>query len=92
MHTMLLSTLLFAASGMLTGMLNGRERFLLPALAPMLYNVGIIFGAVVLADRWGVNGLAFGVVLGAGMHLGIQVPGVLREGFRPRVGVGWRDP
>lgn len=89
---MLLSTLLFAASGMLTGMLNGRERFLLPALAPMLYNVGIIFGAVVLADWWGVNGLALGVVLGAGMHLGIQVPGVLREGFRPGVGLGWGDP
>jgi len=89
---MLVSTLLFAASGMLTGMLNGRERFLLPALAPMLYNLGIIFGAVVLADRWGVNGLAVGVVLGAGMHLGIQVPGVLREGFRYRPVLGWGDP
>jgi len=89
---MLASTLLFAASGMLTGMLNGRERFFLPALAPMLYNLGIIFGAVVLADRWGVNGLAFGVVLGAGMHLGVQVPGVIREGFRYRPTLGWGDP
>ena len=89
---MLASTLLFAASGMLTGMLNGRERFLPPALAPMLYNLGIIFGAVVLADRWGVNGLAFGVVLGAGMHLGVQVPGVIREGFRYRPTLGWADP
>ncbi|GIW13767.1 MAG: putative lipid II flippase MurJ [Tepidiforma sp.] len=89
---MLGSTLLFAASGMLTGMLNGRERFLLPALAPMLYNLGIIFGAVVLADRWGVNGLAFGVVLGAGLHLGVQVPGVVSEGFRYRPSLGWGDP
>jgi putative peptidoglycan lipid II flippase len=58
----------------------------------MLYNLGIIIGAVVLADRWGVNGLAVGVVLGAGMHLGIQVPGVLREGFRYRPVLGWSDP
>jgi putative peptidoglycan lipid II flippase len=91
-RVMLASTLLFAASGMLTGMLNGRERFFLPALAPMLYNLGIIFGAVVLADRWGVNGLAFGVVLGAGMHLGVQLPGVIREGFRYRPTLGWNDP
>ncbi len=91
-RVMLLSTLLFAASGMLTGMLNGRERFLLPALAPMAYNLGIIFGAVALADRWGVNGLAFGVVLGAAMHLGIQVPGVFAEGFRYRLSLGWGEP
>ncbi len=88
---MLASTLLFAASGMLTGMLNGRERFLAPALAPMLYNVGIITGAVVFADAWGVRGLAGGVVLGAGMHLGIQVPGVFREGFSYAPSFGWRD-
>ncbi len=88
---MLASTLLFAASGMLTGMLNGRERFLAPALAPMLYNVGIITGAVVFADAWGVRGLAAGVVLGAGMHLGIQVPGVFREGFSYAPSFGWRD-
>ncbi|MCX7617190.1 murein biosynthesis integral membrane protein MurJ [Tepidiforma sp.] len=91
-RVMLVSTLLFAASGMLTGMLNGRERFFLPALAPMLYNLGIILGAVVFADRWGVNGLAFGVVLGAAMHLGIQVPGVIAEGFRYRPSLGWGEP
>jgi putative peptidoglycan lipid II flippase len=89
---MLAGTLLFAASGMLTGMLNGRERFFLPAVAPMLYNLGIILGAAVFADRWGVNGLALGVVLGAGLHFAVQVPGVLREGFRYRPVLGWGEP
>ncbi len=91
-RVMLASTLLFAASGMLTGMLNGRERFLAPALAPMLYNLGIIFGAAALGERWGVNGLAVGVVLGAAMHLGVQVPPLLAAGFRPRAVLGWSDP
>lgn len=89
---MLISTLLFAASGMLTGMLNGRERFLAPALAPMLYNLGIIFGAAALGERWGVDGLAAGVVLGAAMHLAVQVPPVMAAGFRPRAVLGWGEP
>lgn len=88
---MVASTLLFAASGMLTGMLNGRERFVAPALAPMLYNVGIIVGAVAFADIWGVRGLAAGVVLGAGMHLAVQVPGVFQAGFRYMPSFAWRD-
>lgn len=89
---MLLSPLLFAISGMVTGILNGRQHFLLPAVAPMLYNLAIIFGAVFLADRWGVNGLAAGVVIGAGLHLAVQVPGLLREGMTYGFGFGRRDP
>ncbi|MBK6318567.1 MAG: murein biosynthesis integral membrane protein MurJ [Dehalococcoidia bacterium] len=89
---MLLSTLFFAVSGMVTGILNGRQRFLLPALAPMLYNLAIIFGAVFFADRWGINGLAAGVVLGAGLHLAVQVPGLVREGMKWQPGFGRADP
>jgi putative peptidoglycan lipid II flippase len=88
---MLLSPFLFAVSGMVTGILNARQRFLLPALAPMLYNLAIIFGAVVLADRWGIEGLAAGVVIGAGLHLAIQVPGLVRERMRYRAIFDWRD-
>ncbi len=88
---MLLSPLLFAASGILTGILNGRQRFMLTALAPMLYNLGIIFGAVVLSRPWGIEGLAAGVVLGAGLHLGVQVPGVIRERMRYRPTLNWND-
>lgn len=88
---MLLSPLLFAASGILTGILNGRQRFMLTALAPMLYNLAIIFGAVALSGPWGIEGLAIGVVLGAGLHLGVQVPGVIRERMRYRPSLNWHD-
>jgi putative peptidoglycan lipid II flippase len=88
---MLLSPLLFAMSGMVTGILNARQQFLLPALAPMLYNLAIIFGALVLAEPWGIEGLAIGVVVGAALHLAVQVPGLVRERMRFRFLFDWRD-
>lgn len=86
---MLLSPLLFSVSGMITGILNARQQFFLPALAPMAYNLAIIFGALVLAKPWGITGLAVGVVAGAGFHLLTQLPGLFRERmrFRPRLGL-----
>jgi putative peptidoglycan lipid II flippase len=89
---MLVSPLLFAASGIVTGILNGRQRFMLTALAPMLYNIAIIFGAVVLSGPFGIEGLAIAVIAGAGLHLGVQVPGLIRERMRYRPSLNWRDP
>ncbi|MGI8925138.1 MAG: murein biosynthesis integral membrane protein MurJ [Tepidiformaceae bacterium] len=86
---MLLSPLLFSISGMVTGILNARQQFFLPALAPMLYNVAIIFGAVALSGPWGVEGLAAGVVIGAALHLAIQIPGLVRERMRFRLRFAW---
>ena len=79
---MLLSPLVFGISGMVTGILNARQHFLAPALAPVVYNLGIIFGAVVLAERWGVHGLAWGVVIGSVGHLLIQLPALRLVGMR----------
>ena len=53
-------------------------------MAPLLYNLGIIFGAVVLAERWGVHGLAGGVVLGSIGHLLVQLPALRAVGMRWR--------
>ena len=88
---MLLSPLFFAMSGIVTGILNGRQQFLLPALSPMLYNLAIIAGAVFLAAPWGVNGLAVGVVAGSALHLFVQVPGLLRERMQYERGFGRGD-
>jgi putative peptidoglycan lipid II flippase len=88
---MLLSPLFFAMSGIVTGILNARQRFLLPALAAMIYNVAIIFGALVLSKPWGVEGLAIGVVAGAALHFAIQVPGLVRERMRYRLLFDWGD-
>ena len=84
---MLISPLLFGISGMLTGILNARQHFLAPAIAPLLYNLGIIFGALVLAERWGVHGLAWGVVIGASGHLLVQLPALRSVGMRWRPAV-----
>jgi putative peptidoglycan lipid II flippase len=76
---MLISTVIFGVSGVVMGILNARQHFLLPALAPSIYNVAIILGAWLLGPTWGVYGLTAGVVVGAAAHLLVQLPG-LRHG------------
>jgi putative peptidoglycan lipid II flippase len=78
LRIVLLSSMLFAASSLAMSVLQAHERFLLPALADFFYDVGIIGGALFLAPRWGIYGLAWGVVAGAGLHILIQVPGLVR--------------
>lgn len=81
---MLISPLFFGVSGMLMGILNARQHFLAPAFAPVIYNLGIIVGAVFLAGPFGIHGLAWGVVLGAAGHLVVQVPALRTVGMRWR--------
>ena len=88
-RVMLISPLMFGVSGMLTGILNARQHFLAPSIAPLLYNLGIILGAVVLADRWGVHGLAWGVVIGSVGHLVVQLPALWAVGMRWRPSLGF---
>jgi len=77
MRMMLVSTVIFGVSGLLMGVLQSNNSFLAPAIAPSLYNVGIIFGALVLKDQ-GIYGVAQGVVLGAFLHLAVQLPTLMR--------------
>ena len=81
-RVMLVAPILFCVSGMITGILNARQHFLLPAFAPMLYNLAIILGALLLSDRYGVEALAIGVIVGAGAHLAIQIPALIAAGAR----------
>lgn len=92
MRIMLLTVIIFAISGLLMGLLNAHQHFLSPALAPSAYNLGLIFGALVLARGGNVRGLAWGAVLGAGLHLAVQVPALRRIGFRFRPLLSWRVP
>lgn len=78
MRMMLVTVVIFGGSGLVMGILNSHQHFLMPALAPSMYNLGLIFGAVALAPSMGVQGLAWGAVLGALFHLGVQLP-VLRR-------------
>lgn len=79
---MLLSPLFLGISMVLGGVLQSLRQFLLYSFAPIFYNLGIIFGAAVLTKIFGVTGLAYGVVLGAGLHLLLQIFGVHKNHFR----------
>jgi putative peptidoglycan lipid II flippase len=72
------SALIFGLSGLVMGSLNAHQRFLLPALAPAMYSLGWIGGATLLGPRFGIDGLAWGVLFGAMLHLGIQLPALIR--------------
>jgi putative peptidoglycan lipid II flippase len=95
MRLNLAATIIFSISGLVMAGLQANQHFLLPAMAPLLYNVGQIFGAVILAPEagyrfgpvelpafgLGIHGLVYGVIVGALLHLGIQIPGLVRYRF-----------
>lgn len=82
---LLMQPLLLGVSNLCASYVQMRGRFLLYAIAPILYNIGIIVGAVFLYPQVGLVGLAWGVVLGAGLHLGVQVPFMVQHGVVPRI-------
>ncbi len=92
MRILLISTLIFSVSGIFQGILHSHSHFLLPALAPILQDLGLLFGIVFLLDRFGIYGVAWGAVLGAILHFSIQVPGLIHYRARWWPELGWRDP
>jgi putative peptidoglycan lipid II flippase len=89
---MLISTVIFGVSGIVMGVLNSFQHFLLPALAPILYNLSIIAGAWFLAPTLGVFGLVLGVVVGALLHLDVQILGLWWYGAQYKATLGLHDP
>jgi len=81
---MFLSPILLGMSAVFSSVLQSFSLFFSFALAPILYNLGIIFGILVLVPIFGLKGLAFGVILGAFFHLFIQIPPLFKVGFIPR--------
>jgi len=81
---MMVTTVIFSVSGLLMGILNAHQLFMLPALALSMNNLGLIFGALVLArimppvagEKANIYGLAIGAIIGAALHLAIQLPGL----------------
>ncbi len=81
---LLLAQASFLLSTFLTGILQSYQHFLLPALAPIAYNLGIIAGIQFLSPSLGIFGPVVGVIGGAFLHLVIQLPLIERLGFRYR--------
>ena len=105
MRMNLIAMLIFALSGYIVGGLQANQHFLMPALAPIFYNIGQIFGAVILSPTeayqigpitlpcfgMGIDGLVYGVIIGAAAHLLIQVPALIRHNFRWYPDIALRD-
>ncbi len=89
---LLLSPLFLGLSNFFASVTQVYKRFLIYAVSPLLYNAGIIFGIVVLYPRLGLRGLAYGVVLGAFLHMALQIPFVAEKGLFPRfrLRIDWR--
>jgi len=89
MRIMLVQSLVLGLSGLVTGILQSYDDFLLPALSPIVYNLSIIASGLLLATRpqFGVYGLAIGVAVGGVLHLLIQLPGLRRPGVHYRLGI-----
>lgn len=79
---MFFSPLFLGISGVIGGVLQSAKRFFVYSLAPIFYNIGIIIGAIYFVPIWGIYGLAWGVVLGALMHMAVQIPSLFHLGFR----------
>jgi putative peptidoglycan lipid II flippase len=96
MRLNLVATMIFSMAGLLIAGLQANQHFLFPAIAPILYNVGQIFGAVVLSPDtgyrflglsfpgfgMGVDGLVYGVLIGSALFFMIQIPGLIQCKFK----------
>lgn len=89
---MLLSPVLIGLGAVVTGVLNSHERFAVPAMAPLAYNLCIIAAAIFLAPVMGVEGLAVGVAVGSLAHLAVQLPQLARVGQRYDLTIGLGHP
>ncbi len=106
MRINLLGTLLFSLSGLAIAGLQANQHFFLPALAPSMYDIGTLFGALVLAPEngvaigpitlpafgLGIYGVVYGTLIGAGLFLLVQVPGLIYYRFRWRPAINLQHP
>ncbi len=106
MRMNLIATMIFSISGLVMAGLQANKHFLLPAIAPIFYNIGQILGAIILspADGYkigsttlphyamGVEGLVVGVIFGAAMHLCVQIPGLITYQFQWTPSFGFNTP
>ena len=88
---LMLSPVLLGLSALAKAALQAERRFVPPAISPLLYNVGIIIGALVLAQAFGLRGLVWGTLIGAILHLAVQAPGLASWG-RFRLTWGLANP
>ncbi|MEL6216393.1 MAG: murein biosynthesis integral membrane protein MurJ, partial [Pseudomonadota bacterium] len=91
LRILLVSTLLFTISGITADILQSHHHFLSPALAPIMFDVGILIGVLFFLEPMGIYGIAWGAVLGAVMHFCIQIPALIYYHARWKPTLGFRS-
>ena len=86
--------LLISLVALAMGILNSLKHFAAPAASPILLNLGIITGALLLDRHFDLpaGGVAIGVILGGIAQLALQIPFLVREKMLPRINFNWRHP
>jgi putative peptidoglycan lipid II flippase len=82
---MSVAQLFFTVSAFLTSILQAHKRFLIPAIAPVFYNLGTITGIYFLSSKFGIYSAAIGIVFGAFLHFLVQLPWTKPLGFTPKL-------
>ncbi|MDP6388012.1 MAG: lipid II flippase MurJ [Candidatus Pacebacteria bacterium] len=83
-RVLLLQPIFLGISNLFASITQVHRKFILYALSPILYNIGIVIGIIFLYPQFGLIGLGMGVVLGAIFHVGIQLPFIIKSGFLPK--------
>ncbi len=84
MRILLLSPVFLGLAIASKGILEAHHQFTLPAIAPLVYNLAIVIGALFFVDDFGIYAVGWAVIIGALGHFLIQIPGLLRAGIRFR--------
>ncbi|MDO8430472.1 MAG: lipid II flippase MurJ, partial [Candidatus Taylorbacteria bacterium] len=92
-RVLLLSPIFLGLSNFLSSITQMHRRFLVYAASPILYNIGIILGIIFLHPIFGFYGLVYGVIIGASMHMAIQIPFIIQKGTFPNLifDISWRE-
>ena len=79
---LLLAQIFFLISNFLTAILQVKQVFIIPALSPIVYNIFIIISIFTLSKPFGIYGVVYGAVIGAFFHMAIQIPAIIKVGFK----------
>lgn len=90
-RVMFFSPLILGLSSIFGSVLQSYKAFAIYSMTPIMYNLGIIIGITILVPFFGTIGLSYGVILGAVLHLAIQLPLVVKYGYRYRPNFHWKN-
>lgn len=88
---LMITPIIFCVSYIIGAVLNCYKRFVAYSFAPIIYNLSIIYGAAVLAPKYGLTGVIYSVIAGALLHLSIQIIPVLKLGYRYQLIISFTD-